>query len=86
MQASDLGRPPFKKSLFSTASDYLRFAHMMMNGDELDGVRILSPRTAEFMTIDHIRDPGGSTTSIAGPRGIISDWDLQFVARLEWLS
>jgi CubicO group peptidase (beta-lactamase class C family) len=40
--------------LLSTASDYARFLQMMLNGGELDGVRILSPKTVELMTVNHI--------------------------------
>ncbi len=40
--------------LFSTPSDYLRFAQMLLNGGELDGVRILSPKTVALMTQDHL--------------------------------
>lgn len=40
--------------LVSTASDYMRFAQMMLNGGELDGVRLLSPKTLELMTKNHI--------------------------------
>ena len=36
--------------LVSTIDDYARFARMLLNGGELEGVRILSPRTVEFMT------------------------------------
>ena len=36
--------------LLSTARDYMRFAQMLLNGGELDGVRILSPKTIELMT------------------------------------
>ena len=39
--------------LVSTTSDYLRFHQMMLNGGELDGVRILSPRTVRLMTVNH---------------------------------
>ncbi|MBX3649861.1 MAG: beta-lactamase family protein [Burkholderiales bacterium] len=38
----------------STAADYLRFAQMLLNGGELDGVRVLSRKTVEFMTTDHL--------------------------------
>jgi CubicO group peptidase (beta-lactamase class C family) len=38
----------------STAADYLRFAQMLLNGGVLDGVRIISRKTVEFMTADHI--------------------------------
>ena len=40
--------------LVSTASDYLRFLQMFLNGGELDGVRLLSPRTVEMMTRNSI--------------------------------
>jgi CubicO group peptidase (beta-lactamase class C family) len=43
--------------LVSTAADYLRFCRMLANGGELDGVRILGPRTLELMTLNHL--PGG---------------------------
>jgi CubicO group peptidase (beta-lactamase class C family) len=35
--------------LVSTASDYMRFCQMLLNGGELDGIRLLSPRTVELM-------------------------------------
>jgi CubicO group peptidase (beta-lactamase class C family) len=40
--------------LLSTASDYNRFATMMLRGGELDGVRLLSSRTVELMTSNHL--------------------------------
>jgi CubicO group peptidase (beta-lactamase class C family) len=36
-------------SLTSTARDYLRFAQMVANGGELDGVRLLAPGTVRLM-------------------------------------
>jgi CubicO group peptidase (beta-lactamase class C family) len=44
--------------LVATARDYLRFSQMMLNGGELDGVRILSPKTVDLMTTNHIGDMG----------------------------
>lgn len=38
----------------STAADYLRFAQMLLNRGELDGVRVLSRKTVEYMTGDHL--------------------------------
>ena len=38
----------------STAGDYLRFAQMLLNGGVLDGVRVLSRKTVEFMLADHL--------------------------------
>jgi CubicO group peptidase (beta-lactamase class C family) len=40
--------------LVSTASDYLRFCQMLLNGGVLDGERILSPKTIELMTANHL--------------------------------
>ena len=40
--------------LVGTATDYMRFAQMLANGGELDGVRILKPETVELMHTDHL--------------------------------
>jgi CubicO group peptidase (beta-lactamase class C family) len=40
--------------LLSTARDYGRFLQMMLNGGELDGLRLLSPKTVELMTVNHV--------------------------------
>ncbi len=52
--------------LVSTAADYWRFHQMMLNGGELNGVRILGRKTVELVTSNHTRDlpiwlrgPGG---------------------------
>ena len=54
-------RPPAVLSggggLASTAGDYLRFCEMLRRGGELDGVRLLSPRTVAYMATNHL--PGG---------------------------
>jgi CubicO group peptidase (beta-lactamase class C family) len=42
--------------LVSTAPDYLRFAQMLLNGGELDGVRLLGRKTVELMTTNHLPD------------------------------
>jgi CubicO group peptidase (beta-lactamase class C family) len=42
--------------LLSTARDYARFLQMFLNGGELDGQRILSPKAVELMTVDHLGD------------------------------
>ena len=42
--------------LLSTATDYARFLQMLLNGGELDGVRILSPTTVRLMRVDHLGD------------------------------
>ncbi len=40
--------------LLSTAIDYARFLQMLLNGGEFNGVRLLSPKTVELMTVDHL--------------------------------
>lgn len=46
--------------LASTIGDYVRFAQMLVNGGELDGVRLLSPKTLGVMTVSHTEDIPGS--------------------------
>lgn len=40
--------------LLSTANDYARFLQMLLNGGELDGQRILSRKSVELMTVNHV--------------------------------
>jgi len=40
--------------LVSTAADYLRFCKMLLNGGALDGVRLVSPKTLELMSHNHL--------------------------------
>lgn len=40
--------------LLSTADDYASFLQMMLNGGELNGNRILSRKSVELMTVDHL--------------------------------
>jgi CubicO group peptidase (beta-lactamase class C family) len=47
--------------LLSTAFDYARFCQMLLNGGELDGIRLLSPRTIAIMTSDQL--PPGTPRS-----------------------
>jgi CubicO group peptidase (beta-lactamase class C family) len=58
---SDFTRDPGFKSggggLTGTSADYLRFCEMLRRGGELDGARILGPRTIEVMHMNHL--PGG---------------------------
>jgi CubicO group peptidase (beta-lactamase class C family) len=42
--------------LLSTARDYARFLQMLAGGGVLNGTRLLSPKTVELMTSDHLRD------------------------------
>lgn len=39
---------------FATVGDYLRFGQMLMNGGELDGKRLLSPKSIAHMTANHL--------------------------------
>ncbi|MEQ6249879.1 serine hydrolase domain-containing protein [Sulfitobacter sp. HNIBRBA3233] len=39
--------------LMSTVHDYSKFAQMMLNGGELNGTRLLSPKSVQLMTSDH---------------------------------
>jgi len=40
--------------LLSTARDYARFLEMIRNGGEVDGVRVLAPRTVQLMTTNQV--------------------------------
>ena len=40
--------------LVSTAADYLRFCQMLLNGGELDGTRLLAPKTIAHMASNHL--------------------------------
>ncbi|MDE2977968.1 MAG: serine hydrolase, partial [Acidobacteriota bacterium] len=40
--------------LVSTTMDYMRFSQMLLNGGELDGVRILAPSTVRLMHLNHL--------------------------------
>jgi CubicO group peptidase (beta-lactamase class C family) len=48
------GLPSGGGGLYSTASDYLRFAQMLLNGGQLGGVRILSPSSVQLMRSNHL--------------------------------
>ncbi len=43
--------------LVSTAADYLKFCRMLLNRGELDGRRLIGPKTLALMTANHL--PGG---------------------------
>jgi CubicO group peptidase (beta-lactamase class C family) len=47
--------------LFSTAGDYARFMQMLLNGGQLEGVRILSRKTVELMMANHLNSMGRTT-------------------------
>ncbi len=56
--------------MVGTAADYLRFAQMLVNGGELDGVRILSEASVDEMTTNHF-GPEFGTNPLAtiAPKG-----------------
>ncbi len=59
VSARYLGQGVFESGgggLVSSARDYMRFAQMLLNEGELNGVRILSPKTIELMTSNHLGD------------------------------
>ena len=47
--------------LYGTAMDYLRFSQMVLNEGELDGVRLLSPRSIQMMRTNHLQEQALST-------------------------
>ena len=47
--------------LFSTAEDYARFGQMLANDGELNGARILAPRTVEMMRTSHLSPEAEAT-------------------------
>jgi len=53
--------------LVSTAMDYARFAQMLLNGGELNGKRLLGPRTVAFMTSDHLGSMGNRNDGMYVP-------------------
>ena len=66
--------------LSSTAKDYLHFQQMLLNGGELFSRRLLSPRTVELMTSDHVRHlsvgpsrKGGAGRGAGYAFGVITD-------------
>jgi CubicO group peptidase (beta-lactamase class C family) len=57
--------------LISTAGDYFRFASMLRNGGELDGVRLLGRKTIELMTRNHL--PGGQDLTQLAQAGMFTE-------------
>ena len=64
----EVTRPPLLHAggggLVSTVGDYHRFTQMLLRGGELDGVRLLGPRTVAYMTRNHL--PGGADMETMG--------------------
>jgi CubicO group peptidase (beta-lactamase class C family) len=51
----------------STGADYARFLQFMLNKGELGGVRLLGPRTVDFMTADHLGPIPGNDPALLPP-------------------
>jgi CubicO group peptidase (beta-lactamase class C family) len=51
--------------LAGTAGDYLRFCRMLLGRGELEGVRLLSPKSVALMTMNHL--PGGAEIADLSP-------------------
>ena len=64
-EQSDATRRPAGASggggLYSTTMDYMRFSQMVLNGGELDGARLLSPRSVKMMRTNHLQKQALST-------------------------
>lgn len=63
--------------LVSTASDYMRFSLMLLNGGELNGTRILAPLTVSLMSRD--QSPEGVDISVFGRGGTSFGLDFSVV-------
>ena len=59
--------------LYGTAPDYIRFAQMLLNGGELNGRRLLSPRSVELMRSNHLTNGEQATYRRPG-----QGWGLNF--------
>jgi CubicO group peptidase (beta-lactamase class C family) len=64
--------------LVSTAADYARFLQMLLNGGTLDGRRLLSRKTVELMTADHLGPITGAPDLLLPGHG----FGLGFAVRL----
>jgi CubicO group peptidase (beta-lactamase class C family) len=64
--------------LVSTAGDYARFLQMLLNGGTLDGTRLLSRKTIELMTADHLGPITGAPDLLLPGHG----FGLGFAVRL----
>jgi CubicO group peptidase (beta-lactamase class C family) len=67
--------------LLSTITDYGRLLQMLLNEGELDGVRLLSPKTVELMRVNHTGDKFSRETHGFGLGFWVND-DLGFAGEL----
>jgi CubicO group peptidase (beta-lactamase class C family) len=82
VQLLEVRNPPNFESggggLVSTASDYARFLQMLLDGGTLDGRRLLSRKTLELMTADHLGPMTGASDLLLPGHG----FGLGFAVRL----
>jgi CubicO group peptidase (beta-lactamase class C family) len=82
VQLLEVRNPPIFESggggLVSTASDYARFLQMLLNRGTLDGRRLLSRKTIELMTADHLGPITGAPDLLLPGHG----FGLGFAVRL----
>jgi CubicO group peptidase (beta-lactamase class C family) len=67
--------------MLSTAGDYARFCQMLLNSGELEGVRILAPKTIALMTSDQLPPNAERHTPVAtflGPFGPVPEMGTSF--------
>jgi CubicO group peptidase (beta-lactamase class C family) len=77
-----LDAPKFESGgggLVSTAADYARFLQMLLDRGKLDGVRLLSRKTIELMTADHLGTITGAPDLLLPGYG----FGLGFAVRLQ---
>jgi CubicO group peptidase (beta-lactamase class C family) len=76
----DVTRPPLAPSggggLVSTAHDFARFAQMLLNGGDLDGVRVLQPETVALMRLNHL--PPSFTVTTNGTANVLTTGQKPF--------
>jgi CubicO group peptidase (beta-lactamase class C family) len=66
--------------IVSTVPDFLRFCQMLLNGGELDGVRILKPETVRLMTTNSLPPDIHIAGHEIGP-ALGTGWGLGFAIR-----
>ncbi len=67
--------------LVSTAMDYMRFSQMLLNGGELDGVRILEPETVKLMHTNQLPASIEQINPMVGNPGNTFGLDFALVAK-----
>lgn len=70
--------------LVSTAMDYARFLQAMLNGGELDGERILSPKTVEFMTLPSMNSDITIGFGVKGEHKVTDELGTGSIGRFKW--